>query len=270
MTNGNPTLHSFPATGEAAPGQPPLLFVHGAYVDASCWELNFIPYFQARGYDCHALDLSGHGASGRREVNGYGLDDYVADIAEAAADLPEAPVLISHSMGCVVTQRFLAKGQARAAAFLAPVPPTGTGGSAARLALSRPDFFQELPKAVSGHADAHTISMMAAVYFSPDMPAREIPKFLPMIQPESERAVLELVNLPFRPAYHRPRIPVLAMNGGEDQVFPPGMLGFTAVPWNARSCVIPRAGHMLMLDPQWPEAAAAISDWLETLPPAAQ
>jgi len=30
---------------------------------------------------------------------------------------------------------------------------------------------------------------------------------------------------------------------------------------------IERAGHMLMLDPQWPQAAEALGTWLDSLPP---
>jgi len=55
------------------------------------------------------------------------------------------------------------------------------------------------------------------------------------------------------------------MGGSEDQVFPASMLFFTALAWRAQSVTIERAGHMLMLDPQWPEAAAALADWLTTV-----
>jgi len=63
----------------------------------------------------------------------------------------------------------------------------------------------------------------------------------------------------------RPNIPALVMGGSEDQVFPASMLFFTALAWRAQSVTIERAGHMLMLDPQWPEAAAALADWLTTV-----
>jgi pimeloyl-ACP methyl ester carboxylesterase len=52
-------IHHHPAKRPSQ--RPPLLFVHGGYTNARCWEHNFIPYFQQKGYDCHALDLSGHG-----------------------------------------------------------------------------------------------------------------------------------------------------------------------------------------------------------------
>ncbi|WP_230371066.1 hypothetical protein [Paludibacterium denitrificans] len=33
----------------------PLLFVHGAYCGAWCWQQHFLPWFAARGYDCWAV-----------------------------------------------------------------------------------------------------------------------------------------------------------------------------------------------------------------------
>ena len=131
MSSRKVKIHHYPAS--KASGKPPLLFVHGGYSHSQCWNVRFIPYFQEEGYNCYALDLSGHGASpGRERLDEFGIDDYVADLATAVDALPESPVLVAHSMGCLVSQRFLEQGVARAVAFLAPVPPTGTGGTAGR------------------------------------------------------------------------------------------------------------------------------------------
>ena len=49
--------------------RPPLLFVHGGYCDAWCWEPYFLPWFAAKGYAAHAVSLRGHGAQrGRRNA----------------------------------------------------------------------------------------------------------------------------------------------------------------------------------------------------------
>ena len=84
-------IHHHPAK---RPSQhPPLLFVHGGYTNARCWEHNFIPYFQQKGYDCHALDLSGHGESGGHDqLHDFGIKDYARDVAHAVAELPARPV----------------------------------------------------------------------------------------------------------------------------------------------------------------------------------
>ena len=265
MSANTQVVHQFPARQPSA--RPPLLFVHGGYSSAALWGVRFIPYFQEQGFDCYALELSGHGShpAERAHLDDFGIDDYVADLAAAVASQPAPPVLIAHSMGCLVSQRFLERGMAHAVAFLAPVPPTGTGGTASRLALTMPDFFAELPNAVNGTASEQTMRTMARVYFSPSMAPEETVQYLPLIQPESEKAVAEMVTAPFRIARGRARIPALVMGGSADQVFPASMLYFTAASWNARTQVIEGAGHMLMLDPQWPDAAGKLNEWIESL-----
>jgi len=260
-----PVIHHHPARQPST--KPPLLFVHGGYSNAALWAVRFIPYFQNHGYDCYALELSGHGSqpADRVHLDDFGLDDFVADLAAAVASLPAAPVLISHSMGCLVCQRFLERGSARAVGFLAPVPPTGTGGTVSRFALTMPDFFAELPNAVNGTASEKTMRTMASVYFSPSMAPEETVEYLPLIQPESEKAVAEMLTAPLRIARGRARIPALVMGGSADQVFPASMLHFTAASWNAKTQVIDGAGHMLMLDPQWPDAAGKLEEWLDSL-----
>ena len=41
-----------PASGTR---KPPLVFVHGGYCDAWCWEPYFLPWFASRGYPSYAL-----------------------------------------------------------------------------------------------------------------------------------------------------------------------------------------------------------------------
>ena len=40
-----------------------LLFVHGAWHGAWCWDEFFLPYFKSKGYSYFALDLRSHGKS---------------------------------------------------------------------------------------------------------------------------------------------------------------------------------------------------------------
>lgn len=67
----------------------PILFVHGAWHGAWCWE-NFLPYFAQHGYAAHALSLRGHGASaGRDKIRWHSAaHDYVADVAQIVQTLP--------------------------------------------------------------------------------------------------------------------------------------------------------------------------------------
>lgn len=244
-------------------GFPPLVFVHGGYINSACWDVSFLPFFQRRGYHCYALDLSGHGRSaGRRELHNFGLDDYADDVAHIVASLGASPVLIGHSMGAIVVQRYLETASAKALVMLAPVPPTGLAVSGMQLALRQPDFIAEAERAVRGEYTAKTVRVMREVYFSPDVSAEQFAVFQPMVQDESMRALTELMTLSLRLPARKPRIPALVIGGQLDALFAANRLYMTAAGWNGESCVIPRAGHMLMMDPQWRSVAEKIDDWL--------
>ncbi len=256
-------LHTIHRPAKKQNGHPPLVFVHGGYVHAGCWDVNFLPHFSDLGYNCHAINLSGHGDSeGRDDLNSFDLDDYAADVGQLVAELPAPPVLIGHSMGALVVQRYLEKGQAAAVIMMSPVPPTGLSGCSVQLALKQPDFIREAAYAVRGKYTANTERVMREVYFSPDTTPEQFEAFKPMLQPESDGVVTEMMALVWRNPLRRAKIPALVMGGELDALFPSNQLFFTASGWNAETCVIPRGGHMLMMEPQWTAAAAKIDNWL--------
>lgn len=253
-------------TSQRPSKHPPLLFVHGGYIHSGCWDLQFLPHFSALGFDSHALDLPGHGASaGREQLHGFDLNHYASDVAEVARTLPEPPVLIGHSMGALVVQRFLERGNAAGIVMMAPVPSTGLTASTIQLSARLPDFLVEAARAVRGQYSARTIEVMRKAYFPPEATHEDFAAFKTLIQDESTTAIAEMMALAWRPPRRtRPRIPALVIGGELDAIFPSSLLHFTAAGWNAETCVIPRAGHMMMMGPQWRPAADRIADWLAT------
>ena len=257
-------VHRHPATAHA--GRGALLFVHGAYTHSSYWEFNFIPYFQCHGYDCFAVDLSGHGGSaGQERLDEFGIDDYAEDIACAVRLIGEPVTIIGHSMGSLATQRYLEKGTARAAIFLSPVPSTGTGSSATQLALRFPAYFDALEEVISGVISEENNDLMAKIYFSPEATGDEVLRFLPTVGPESQRAVMEMAMLLARPPVRRRKLPALVIGGEADAIFPSSQLFFTALPWQAEVIRIPGAGHMLPIDSNWQAVAERIHQWVAAI-----
>ncbi|HQC80659.1 MAG TPA: alpha/beta hydrolase [Accumulibacter sp.] len=243
---------------------PPLVFVHGGYATAACWDAYFLPWFSARGFDCHALDLSGHGQSdGRERLDSFGLNDYADDLAQVTEALPRPAVVIGHSMGTVVVERFLERHPAHAAILMAPVPPTGILGTTMKLAFSDPNFFIEQSRATRGQYTEETLATMREVYYSPETRTADLIRFGPLFQAESRRALLDLTLLAMRIGGRRPKLPVLIVGGEADALFPPELLGFSAARWQAEVAVVPRAGHTLMLDAHWQAAAERTAEWLE-------
>ncbi len=187
------TLHR-PAAGRTL--LPPLVFVHGGYATARCWDEYFLPYFNHRGFDCHALDLSGHGESeGHERLDSFGIDDYVEDLTQVARQLPAPAVFIGHSMSTVVVERFLEQNTARAAILMAPVPPGGILGASMRMALTQPAFFSEQFRPAGGEQSART---MRNVYYSRETDIDNLMRFTGFFQSESRRAILDLSLLAMR------------------------------------------------------------------------
>ena len=86
----------------------PLLFVHGALHAAWCWDEHFLDFFAAQGYRAIAVSLRGHGKSpGGERLRWTRIQEYADDVGQTAAQLPTEPVLIGHSMGGFVVQKYL-------------------------------------------------------------------------------------------------------------------------------------------------------------------
>lgn len=73
------------------------LLVHGAWHGAWCWS-KLVPAIEARGHKAVAIDLPGHGQD-KTPLKDVTLDAYAKCVADAAADLPERPIVVGHSMG---------------------------------------------------------------------------------------------------------------------------------------------------------------------------
>ena len=81
--------------------QPGLVFVHGGAAHAHWW--TFLAPMFAEDWHVVALDLSGHGDSGRRDT--YSHEAWACEVMAIAdaAGFPGPPVLVGHSLGGMVT-----------------------------------------------------------------------------------------------------------------------------------------------------------------------
>jgi pimeloyl-ACP methyl ester carboxylesterase len=246
--------------------KPPLLFVHGGYCDGWCWEPHFLPWFAGQGYPAHALSLRGHGASGGHEsLFLAGLDDYAADVERAMAQLPDAPVLIGHSMGAAVVERLLATRPLRGAALISPVPPTGLLTPAARLATERPDYLMQMAQLNPARLSSRVLATLQPYYFSTDVAPAILAEAVRHLGAESPRALLDLSLRLHWQLPERSGAPVLVMGAEGDRICTPEEVQATAQHHGVEPVILPALAHMLMLERQWETAARALSAWLATL-----
>ena len=140
-----PSLEVLRYAPRGVPHATPILFVHGAYVGAWCWDEHFLPYFAEHGYAVYAPSLRGHGESaGRESLDSAGIDDYVADILAVAHSLDTPPILIGHSMGAILVQRALRRSRAPCAVLMTPVPPSGLVVPALALTQRDPELLRDV------------------------------------------------------------------------------------------------------------------------------
>ncbi|HUO53369.1 MAG TPA: alpha/beta fold hydrolase [Rhodoblastus sp.] len=246
---------------ETATGKPPLLFVHGAWLGAWCWEENFLPFFASRGYPAYAVSLRGHSGSGG-SLAGASMADYVADLREAAARLPSTPVLIGHSMGGGVVQKYLETHEAPAAILLGSMPPHGMS------AIFLDAFRREPLRWLQANLTMNTQSMFDSVetcrafFFSSGTPDADIAHFMTRANGESHRALFDMSLLNW---LHPTKVhtPLLILGGEKDVVISPNDVRETARRHGATARILPGLPHAMMLDVLWREAAQAIADWLD-------
>lgn len=255
-------ISSFPDAGDS---QPPVLFVHGAFAGAWCWAEHFLSYFSRHGYAAHALSLRGHGNSeGRERLFWTSLQEYVDDVAQVVADLGSDPVMVGHSMGGMVIQKYLERASIPAAVFMASVPPEGLLSSSVWLALRNPLLFQELNLIQFCGPCFATLSGARRAIFSPEMPARQAARYFSRMQPESKRVVIDMswYALPRLP---RKRPPALVLGAEHDALVPPGDLAATARAFGTRPEVFLGMAHAMMLEAGWRAVADHILRWLRKL-----
>ncbi|MER5771880.1 alpha/beta hydrolase [Streptomyces sp. NPDC001985] len=124
------------------------LLVHGIMADHRTWR-RVGPALAARDYRVIAVDLRGHGASGR--ADSYTLEDHARDLVES---LPSgAELAIGHSLGALALSRAVAELAPRRAVYVDPVwyLPDGEHGFrpelfAAAKALTRERIRQGSPR----------------------------------------------------------------------------------------------------------------------------
>jgi len=248
------------------PQHPPLLFVHGAWHGAWCWEEHFLDFFGERGHRVAALDLRGHGSSpSRGRFRTTRMRDYVADVAEVAATFDEPPIVVGHSMGGMVVQQYLEEHEAPGGVLVASGPPRGVIGITLKVARQHPLKFIRMNATWSLYPVVADPEDARALLFGDQLDEVTALGYVARVQDESYVAFLDMLLLD-RPKPGRVTAPVLVLGASQDAIFPPREVHATASAYGT-SAVMFDAGHDLMLEPVWPEVAAAIADWVVGLRP---
>lgn len=245
----------------AAARATPVVFVHGAWHGAWCWREHFLPYFARHGYVSHAFDLRGHGKSdGADRLRRTSIADYVADLDQVVRYLDAAPVLIGHSMGGAIVQKYLESHQAPAAVLLAALPPAGGIPATLRLARRHPLAVLKANATRSLYPLVASPRLAREAFFSAGIPDERLHAYFSRLQDESYRAFLDLLF--HRPHPDRVRTPMLVLGAERDTFITRAEVEATARAYRTEATLFPMA-HNMMLEDGWPAVADHIVQWMD-------
>src|ERR1700712_3661599 len=108
----------------------PVVFIHGLWLHASSWQ-PWVDLFAAKGYAPVAPGWPHEPGTVELEqadptaVAGIGIDDLTAHYTEIINGLDQAPIIIGHSFGGLITQKLLGNGLGRAGVAIDPAQIKG-------------------------------------------------------------------------------------------------------------------------------------------------
>jgi pimeloyl-ACP methyl ester carboxylesterase len=238
------TLHFTPPAG--TPTRPRLILLHGAACGPWIWAEGFAQRLAAAGHPSVAVSLSGRT-----------LSDRTAAVRAALEDGPA--LLIGHSLGALIAQRLLDHPMVRGAALLAPVPPEGLWWSNAHLALRDPTLWHEVAR-MTGPGEPSPIVLRGL--FGPKMDQATALRDAARLGDESAEALMEAqMPQPVAPGWIHGR-PVLVLGAEHDRLIPRAAVERCAAWHGVPAHFLPDAGHLLMLDAGWEDAADRIAAWV--------
>lgn len=251
------TIAGFPAIQAGSPSErPPVLFVHGAFVD----HVSFAPwieYFGARGWYCVAASRRGRAGVGPDRANGLSIADYVEDTLKVADSLGQTPIIVGHSLGGLIAQKLAELGKARALVLLAPAPAKALPAQPVAL----PAYLPMMPKIIAGRPILPSAKGCATIALN-RMPAEACPALHATLVHESGKVYREMIFGTFKVDFSKIHCPSIVIGGREDRIVAPAIVSWTAEKLGVRAKIVEGHAHWLLEEAGWQEIAAEIADFL--------
>ncbi len=243
---------------EGAAHPKPILFVHGSWHGAWCWDEFFLPYFAKQGFHVKALSLRGHGkSSGRDRLRTCRVKDYVEDVSTVVNSFETPPVLVGHSLGGLVVQKYLELTDnpfVSKAVLQASVPPHGVWKTAWCFLTKHPIAFFHANLTLRLFPLISTMKRFQECFFPPDMPTDQLEKYFSKIQDESYMTFLDMLILSL-PKPQKVSTPVIVLGGEKDTIFSTDEVAATARAYQTRAKIFKNMTHDMMLHEDWQQVA---------------
>jgi len=225
--------------------------------------VHFLEYFTQHGFTAHAVNLRGHGNSeGRERLRWTRIADYVEDVANAVRQLPSPPILIGHSMGGFIIQKYLEDHDSPGAVLLSSPSPAGLMQATLRNARRHPLAFARVNLTLSLFPLVATPRLAREAFFSDDLAEEQLVEYWNQMQDDSFMAFLDMVALDL-PKPAKVKTPLLVLGVARDNMLKPSEIEATARAYNTQSEMIADVAHNSMLEPRWQTVAERILVWLK-------
>jgi pimeloyl-ACP methyl ester carboxylesterase len=239
-----------------------LIFLHGAWHGAWCWEEHFLDYFAGQGFCSIAFSLRGHGRSeSKSDLRWTRLEEYVEDLLSVTQSLESPPVIIAHSMGGYILLKYLEKYTAKAAVIAAPVPPRYIWKVLGRLALERPLTTLKAFSSLSLLPLIGSEELCKKSFFSEDLNQDKLKLYFSKMQDASFRSFMDVLFFAVPPKRKLP-IPAVIFGAEKDGFFGPEIISHLARDYQTDFDILPQVAHDFMLEDNWELAAGRILGWI--------
>jgi len=239
----------------------PLLFVHGMWHGAWCWDEYFLPFFAEHGFHVTALSLRGHGGSAGK-IRGNTIANYVSDVEQVAKTFDTPPVVIGHSMGGFLTQKYLERNTAPAAVLLGSNPHFGLWPTFFRMARHSPLMVWKVLTQLRMRPVVETPEAARWALFSNDMPKKQLLKYYKKLDDESFRMFIDLLGLNLA-SPKKVKTPLLILGAENDNAITPNQVHATARAYGLQAEIFPNMAHDMMLEKDWESVTRRILVWLD-------
>ncbi|MCP5458535.1 MAG: alpha/beta hydrolase, partial [Gammaproteobacteria bacterium] len=198
----------------------------------------------------------------REQLPWHSLADYVADLERVVSCFDRPPVLIGHSMGGMIIQKFLEKNDATGVVLMASTPPHGLLASIVGMGVSNPLLLWQLALIQQLGPGYGQPAILHQALFSKNTPMHSVIDYAHLFGGESVRVSLDMLGLnPLNPA-KKPNVPMLVLGAEHDAFFSTGIVHDTARTYGVEATTFSDMGHAMMLEREWRTVADRILDWL--------
>ncbi len=191
----------------------PLYMLHGELGGSWLWH-QFLGYFAPRGWEGHALNLSGHYWSETADFAEIDFGTYVDDVLAGAELMPRPPIVIGHGLGGLLALRLAQERPVAALVLLSPALPGEL------LPPPPAHMVRLLPRQYRRGLLGWDAPLDVLRRQNPDLSAADVKRVQHMLGAESGAARRQMLEGVPIAREHLPQVPRLVIGAGLDRFFP--------------------------------------------------